>query len=397
MKKILYVSGSLGLGHITRDLAIADELRKLNPSVEIYWVAAHPASQVIEEAGEKLHPLSSEYANDNVPAEKAAKGNQLNLLKYLMKASREWTRNFKTICKIINSEQYDLIIGDETYEIAVGFQKKRHLKTVPFVMIYDFIGLDAMTSNPYEKFGIHIWNRIWSKDFKSGKDPVFDLGLFIGEKEDVPDRTFGFRLPQRRDLAYSWLKFVGYILPFNAAEYADKSKIREKLGYRNEPLIVCAIGGTSVGRELLNLCAETFLRLKEQLADLHMVLVCGPRLSPGSFEVPAGVEVKGYVPSLFEHFAACDLAIVQGGATTTLELTALKRPFLYFPIEGHFEQAYVAERLMRHNAGIRMSYSQTSPQLLAETALATLGQDISCESIPFGGAQAAAQLINNLE
>ena len=48
-------------------------------------------------------------------------------------------------------------------------------------------------------------------------------------------------------------------------------------------------------------------------------------------------EVRGYVPNLYQHFAACDLAVVQGWGTTTLELTALSRPFLYFPREQHFE------------------------------------------------------------
>lgn len=395
-KKVLYVSGSLGLGHITRDLAIADELRKLNPAIEVSWVAAHPASQVIREAGERLHPAAGDFANDNDPAEKAAKGTQLNLLKYLMKASREWSRNFETICRITSSEHFDLMIGDETYEIVVGFQKKPGLKTVPLVMIYDFIGLDAMSSSPLEKLGIYVWNRIWSKGFKSGKDPVFDLGLFIGEKEDVPDRSFGFRLPNRRDFAYSLLKFVGYILPFDAGDYSDRLRTREKLGYGDEPLIVCAIGGTSVGRELLNLCAEAYPGLKDQMPGLRLVLVCGPRLSPDSIEVPQGVEVKGYVPALYEHFAACDLAIVQGGGTTTLELSALKRPFLYFPLEGHFEQTYVAERLARHKAGIRMSYSQTTPQMLTEAVLSSLGKEAGTETIPTDGAQIAAQLISRL-
>ena len=35
---------------------------------------------------------------------------------------------------------------------------------------------------------------------------------------------------------------------------------------------------------------------------------------------------------LYRHLAACDLAVVQGGLTTTMELTAAKRPFLYFPL-----------------------------------------------------------------
>src|SRR3712207_8704153 len=48
--------------------------------------------------------------------------------------------------------------------------------------------------------------------------------------------------------------------------------------------------------------------------------------------------VRAYVHDLYRHLAACDLAVVQGGLTTAMELTASKRPFLYFPLRHHFEQ-----------------------------------------------------------
>lgn len=31
MERVLYWSGSIGMGHVTRDMAIADKLRVLNP------------------------------------------------------------------------------------------------------------------------------------------------------------------------------------------------------------------------------------------------------------------------------------------------------------------------------------------------------------------------------
>lgn len=54
--KVLYVSGNIGLGHVTRDLAVADALRARNPDVRISWLAAEPALTVLREAGEDLHP-----------------------------------------------------------------------------------------------------------------------------------------------------------------------------------------------------------------------------------------------------------------------------------------------------------------------------------------------------
>jgi len=88
---------------------------------------------------------------------------------------------------------------------------------------------------------------------------------------------------------------------------------------------------------------------------------------------------------------------VQGGGTTTLELTALRRPFLYFPIEGQFgQQVYVAGQLARHRAGAKMQFSRTSPESLAEMVVANLGKEVDYAAIPTDGAQRAAHLVSEL-
>jgi UDP-N-acetylglucosamine:LPS N-acetylglucosamine transferase len=393
-KKILYISGSLGLGHITRDLAIAKELRKQNPEVELFWLAAHPANVVLKEVGENLLP--DVWADETVVAEDSARGFKLGLMKYAFKIRKAWAQHLGVFKRIIQRKEFDLVIGDETYEIDIVLKNRSLVIDIPFVMIYDFIGVDAMTKNPLERLGVYINNRKWAKGYKRVPYPV-DLMLFVGELEDVADKKFGFLLPNRRDWAKALCKFVGYIFQFDPKEYTDKAKVRSKLGYGKGALVVCSIGGTSIGKELLELCGQAYPLIRERIPDLRMVLVCGPRLSAKSLKVPEGVEVREYVPSLYEHFAACDLAIVQGGGTTTSELTALKRPFLYFPIEGHFGQELLGvEKLTRYQAGIKMMYSKTTPESLAEKVLSTLGKEVSYIPIPTDGAKKAAQLINEL-
>src|SRR5665811_180335 len=44
---VLYVSGSLGLGHVVRDLAVAREMRRMCPEMDIAWIAGTPASDVL--------------------------------------------------------------------------------------------------------------------------------------------------------------------------------------------------------------------------------------------------------------------------------------------------------------------------------------------------------------
>jgi UDP-N-acetylglucosamine:LPS N-acetylglucosamine transferase len=391
--KVLYISGSIGMGHVIKDLAIINKLRKINQNVEITWIATDPASSYLKDKGEQIHTMSHKFSSYSALAEKSANKSQLNLVTYVLTSLKGWAKNVKTFRRIIRNEHYDVIVGNETYEILIALVLKLLRFNTPFIIIYDFLGLDSMTRSPLEKIVNYILNWIWSREYK-----VFSIlnrkSIFIGVPEDIPDKKFGLLLPNRREYAKTYFTFIGYIIRFDAEMYKDKMKIRKKLGYDENPLIVCSIGGTSIGKELLELCNRAYPILKSKIKQLRMVMVTGPRLTPKDIKTFAGVEVRGFVPELYEHFAACDLAIVQGGFSSTLELTALKRPFIFFPIQGHSEQEYVANRLSRHNAGIRMDFSKTTPDSLANQVLNNIKKSVSYKSLNIDGAQNAAEIIN---
>jgi len=128
-----------------------------------------------------------------------------------------------------------------------------------------------------------------------------------------------------------------------------------------------------------------------------MVVVAGPRIDPASLPAADGVEVHAYVHGLYRQLAACDLAVVQGGLTTCMELVANRRPFLYFPLRNHFEQnLHVAHRLDRHRAGRRMNYASSDPDTIAEAIAAELGRTFDYRPVPTDGATRAATLIAEL-
>jgi pimeloyl-ACP methyl ester carboxylesterase len=52
-RRAIFVSSPIGLGHIGRDLAIADALRRLVPDLEIDWLAQDPVSRVLQTRGER--------------------------------------------------------------------------------------------------------------------------------------------------------------------------------------------------------------------------------------------------------------------------------------------------------------------------------------------------------
>jgi UDP:flavonoid glycosyltransferase YjiC (YdhE family) len=109
------------------------------------------------------------------------------------------------------------------------------------------------------------------------------------------------------------------------------------------------------------------------------------------------VEVRGYVHELYRHLAACDVAIVQGGLTTTMELVAAQRPFVSIPLASHFEQRYhVRHRLDRYGATTRLDYSELTPETLRATLSELRATAPSYRPVDGRGATRAASLIAEL-
>ena len=141
----------------------------------------------------------------------------------------------------------------------------------------------------------------------------------------------------------------------------------------------------------------SFPAAKERVPDLRMIVVAGPRIDPESLPSHAGLEVVPYVHNLYRHLAACDLAVVQGGLTTSMELTAQKRPFLYFPLRHHFEQNFhVRHRLEQYGAGRCLEYDAITPDSLARAIAEELGRETGYRPVESDGADRAADLIAEL-
>jgi UDP-N-acetylglucosamine:LPS N-acetylglucosamine transferase len=136
---------------------------------------------------------------------------------------------------------------------------------------------------------------------------------------------------------------------------------------------------------------------KAKLPELRMIVVAGPRIDPHSLNAPTGVEVHAFVTNLDRHLAACDLALVQGGLTTCMELTAAGTPFLYFPLRNHFEQSFhVAHRLERYGAGRRMEFASSTPDMIADAMVTAVQEPTGFKPVETDGAVRAARLLTEL-
>ena len=395
MKKILFVSWQGGMGHITRDVAIVKELRRQNPQIDVSWIAHPLACKVLEHAGETILTESQLGADYNQVLERCLIGFRFNVMGFVGATAKAWAHNVNLFRQVITKYDFDLVIGDESYELTRAIAANGLDLKCPMIVIEDFIGVQAMTRNLLEKLGVYVRNRRLAARPELLQSRISNL--FVGELEDVPDKRFGFGLPNRRDIAGKYYQFLGYVIRFDPAEYVDKAKIRAKLGYGTEPLLICATGGTSAGKELLELCGKAYTILKEDIPDLHMVAVCGELFGKKPPELPHGVELHNYIPDLYQHYAASDMAVVVGGGTTTVELTALRRPFIFFPLENQYDQQlYIADRLARQGAGIKMRYYETTPKSLADVIKNNIGKEVTWPLIRADGAEKAAKLINQI-
>jgi hypothetical protein len=80
-----------------------------------------------------------------------------------------------------------------------------------------------------------------------------------------------------------------------------------------------------------------------------------------------------------------------------MELTASRRPFLYFPLRHHFEQNFhVRHRLQRYTAGRCMDFESTGPTDIAAAIASEIGREVNYLPVATDGAARAAAMLANL-
>jgi pimeloyl-ACP methyl ester carboxylesterase/predicted glycosyltransferase len=394
-KRALYVSSPIGLGHVRRDLAIADELRKLHPDLEIDWLAQHPVTAVLSAQGERIHPLSAELASESAHWQSEATGHDLHCFEALRRMDEILVANFMVFHDVARDEQYDLWIGDEAWDIDHFLHENPELKTAAYAWLTDFVGFLPMPDGGEREASLCADYNAEMIEHVERFPRVRDRAVFVGDPADiVPDR-FGDGLPLIREWTEKHYDFCGYIPGFDPTVGADRDALRRSLGYApGEQVCIVTVGGSGVGEALLRRVVDSYPFAARLVPGLRMIVVAGPRIDLGTLD---GVEVHHYVPDLYRHLEACDLAVVQGGLTTTMELTALRRPFIYFPLARHFEQQFhVAYRLERYGAGHRMEFENATPESIAEAIAAQIGREVDYRPVGRDGAARAAASIGEL-
>ena len=397
-KRALYVSSPIGLGHAQRDIAIAEELRKLHPDLEIDWLAQHPVTAVLEARGERIHPGSAFLANESGHIESESAEHDLHCFQAIRRMDEILLSNFMVFHDLVRDEHYDLWIGDEAWELDYYLHENPEQKQAAYVWLTDFVGWLPMPDGAeHEAFLTADYNAEMIEHI--ARFPrIRDRALYVGNADDIVPDAFGPGLPLIRDWTEDHYDLTGYVTGFDPSVFSDREALRAELGYAtDEKVCVVTVGGSGVGVHLLRRLIDAFPEAKERVPALRMVVVAGPRIDPATLPEADGLEIRRYVHDLYRLLAACDLAVVQGGLTTAMELTANRRPFIYFPLRHHFEQnLHVRHRLERYGAGRCMDFATATPETIARAIADEIGRVVDYRPVETDGAARAAALIAEL-
>lgn len=289
MKELVFFSSPIGLGHATRDIAIAQYLDKVSTK----FISGEVASKLFSEHGFEVEDLY------HPPAFVVNQGKLQNPLSWLFKYY-SYYKECKTISSnIIEKEKPNLIVSDEDFSsLTIGQGKK--LKTV---LITDILET---------RFVSGIGSLIEKKMNRSMKEIIQKCDLVI-LPENGPDEGNITR--------------VGPIVR-NTAHTRDE--LRKKFSFHKKTIIV-SIGGTNTGKFLIDAVINAFEKIK---SDTELVIVSGPSLKIYN----DNIRNFGFVNNLHEIIYAADLIISLAGKSTIDESKYYGTPGIFIPIKGHFEQ-----------------------------------------------------------
>ncbi len=398
-RRALYLSSPIGLGHARRDLAIARALRTHHPDLQIDWLAQEPVTRVLTDAGEAVHPASSWLASETGHIDAEAGEHDLHAFQAIRRMDEILVANFGVFRDVVDETPYDLVIGDEAWDVDYFLHENPELKRFAFAWMTDFVGWLPMPDGGAREAALTADYNAEMIEQRARFRRVRDRSVFVGDPDDIVPDDLGPGLPSVRDWTEGNFSFAGYVSGLDPITEDERAARRAELGYGDdERVCVVTVGGSGVGEALLRSVLDAVPAARRAVAGLRFVVVAGPRIDPRTLPQPDGADLRGYVPDLHHHLAACDVAVTQGGLTTCMELTANRRPFVYVPLRHHFEQnTHVRHRLERYGAGRRLDYDVASdPDALASAIATEVDRPVDYLPVATDGAARAAALIADL-
>ncbi|MGI9566060.1 MAG: glycosyltransferase [Nitrosopumilus sp.] len=284
-----FFSSPIGLGHVTRDIAIANNFEKNSTN----FVTGSGAAKMLKNAGFGVRDVY------NPPSFMIENGTLKNPAKWLWNYY-QYYKDCKDISQeIIQHDNPNLVISDEDF---ASLSVAQTLK-IPTVLVTDILETH---------FTKGLASLIERKMNKSMQEIIKNCDLVI--------------IPENGDDQEN-IRRVG---PIVRQTNFSREELRKKFNFQRKAIVI-SIGGTDAGLFLIEKATESISKINQ---DLEVVLISGPAVNK-KFE---NVRNLGFVGNLHELIFAADLLISLAGKSTIDEAKVYGTPAIFIPIKGHFEQ-----------------------------------------------------------
>ena len=334
---ITFFTSPIGLGHATRDIAIAEELK-----TDILFVSGEGASTLLSRKGLKALDVYK-------PKKFIVESGQLRhafewlLLYYL------YYRKCKPIAKEILENRNELIISDEDFaSIAVAEENDQRRVLITDITESHFTA--GLASVVEKKMNKSLHNIMQKCDH-----------VIIPEVGDDRDN-------------------ICYVGPVVRRASADRNMLRKQFCFEKNTILVSG-GGTDAGRYLVQKAIEVHCQIQSKL-DSELIIVSGPSLKLHDSQEYRNL---GFINNMHDLVYAADLVISLAGRSTIDESMAYGTPGIFIPVKNHFEQEQSAARFgFKYEDIFRLEY--------------LIKEKIGCRSnaMDIKGAARAAKIISML-
>jgi UDP-N-acetylglucosamine--N-acetylmuramyl-(pentapeptide) pyrophosphoryl-undecaprenol N-acetylglucosamine transferase len=284
-----YFSSPIGLGHVTRDIAIVNNFENITTN----FVTGSGAAKILKNLDFKVQDVY------NPPSFIIENGTLKNPAKWLWNYFQYYKDCKKISQKIIQKDNPNLVISDEDFASLTIAQKMK----IPTVLVTDV--LETRFTKGLVSFVEKKMNKSMLKIMKK-----CDVVILPEHGEDEDN-----------------IKKVG---PIVRQTKFSREDLRNKFSFKKKTIVI-SVGGTDAGLFLIKKALESISKINQ---DIETILISGPAISE-KFE---NVRNLGFVDNLHELIFAADLLISLAGKSTIDEANAYGTPGIFIPIKDHFEQ-----------------------------------------------------------
>ncbi|MBA4436502.1 MAG: UDP-glucuronosyltransferase [Nitrosopumilaceae archaeon] len=289
MVLVNFFSSPIGLGHVTRDIAIKNNFQNITTN----FVTGSGAAKILKKLEIQVNDVY------NPPSFIVENGTLKSPAKWLWNYY-QYYKDCKSISQeILEKDNPNLVISDEDFASLTVAQEMK----IPTVLITDIL----------------------ETHFTKGLASVIEKKMNKSMQEIIKKCEVVI-LPEIGDTKDN-IQRVGPIV--RQTDYT-REQLREKFSFGKKTIVI-SIGGTDAGLFLIEKALEAISKINQ---DVEVLLVSGPSIH----KEYDNVKNLGFVDNLHEIIYAADVLISLAGKSTIDEANAYGTPAIFIPIKGHFEQ-----------------------------------------------------------